>query len=211
MFGMTQTATRAPFGQRSGGAVDDGRIGKAVVLARRRDDCDIGSLPAISAWRLVVADGPQILQRLVERDHVGIFGIEIEQALLVRRRRAVADRLAHHHRTQAGLHRIDRGRPHAAAGGAAGDDQGVDLPAHQPRHQVGAEKAGGVFLHQQAVGRTDVEARIDLDRVGAGLERDHALLLERPDAGVLEVGLVVDHGREDHRDRRARARAPAAD
>src|SRR5262249_44851698 len=92
----------------------------------------------------VVAQGAQVLQRFVERDDVGIFRIEIEQALLVRGARAVADRLAHHHRPQPGLHGIDGGGAHAAAGGAAGDDQGIDALARQPRHQVGAEEAGSI-------------------------------------------------------------------
>ena len=132
-------------------------------------------------------------------DHVGVFGVEVEQALIVRRRRAVADRLAHHHRAEAVLHRVDRGGAHAARGRAAGDDQRVDALVHQAGDQVGAEEARGVFLHQQAVARAHVEAGIDLDRGRAGLERQRALHLDRPEAGILEVAIVVDHGRIDHR------------
>jgi hypothetical protein len=44
----------------------------------------------------------------------------------VRGGRAIADRLAHDHRAEAVLHGIDRRRAHAAAGGAAGDDQRID-------------------------------------------------------------------------------------
>ena len=36
MLGITQTATRAPFGQRSGARSTMAEYGKAVVLARRR-------------------------------------------------------------------------------------------------------------------------------------------------------------------------------
>src|SRR5947199_7546785 len=76
----------------------------------------------------VVADGAHVLQGLVERDHIGVLGVEIEQTLLMGRGRAVADRLAHHHGSQPRLHGINRCGAHAAAGGAADDDHGVDAP-----------------------------------------------------------------------------------
>src|SRR5262249_882848 len=93
------------------------------------------------------------------------------------------------------------GGAHAAARGAAGDDQRIDLPAHQPRGQVGAEEAGGVLLGEQAVTGAEIEPLVDLDAFGPGLERDYALLLERPDADVAEIRIVIHDGRKDDRDR----------
>src|SRR3984893_709837 len=154
-------------------------------------------------WSLcvrLVVDGPQVLQSLFERDHVGVFCVEIEQTLLVRRGRAVADRLAHDHGSQPRLHGINRRGADAAAGGTAGNDDRVDAPAQQPRHKIGPEEARGIFLHQQAVALAKIEPRIDLYTLAVSLQRHDALLLEGPDAGILEIDVVVDHGRKNHRD-----------
>ena len=83
-------------------------------------------------------DGLQILQGLVERDDVGVFSVEIEQTLLVRGHRTVADRLAHYHGTEAVLHRIDGGGADAARRRTAGEDQRVDAPGVEPRQEPGA-------------------------------------------------------------------------
>ena len=69
----------------------------------------------------------------------------------------------------------------------------------KPRHQVGAEEAGSVFLHQQDVVWLHRQPRIDFDRVGAGGERARAFLLERPNAGILDVGFLVHHRGENNR------------
>ena len=89
---------------------------------------------------------------------------------------------------EAVLHRVDRGGAHAARGGAAGDDQAydrvcVDALVHQPRHEVGAEEARGVFLHQQAVGRPHVEALVDLHRLAcrpSSVSVPFILIAQRP-------------------------------
>src|SRR5262245_3310541 len=91
-------------------------------------------------------------------------------------------------------------RTHARRRAAARDDERIDLAADQPWREIRAEETGSVFLHQEPVARPHVETRIDRDAVAAGLKRRDALLLERPDAGVTEVGLVVHDGGEDDRD-----------
>src|SRR5688572_4247549 len=86
MFGMTQTAMRAPFGHCRGGRSTMGKYGKRP--------CSLGT------------SGIQVLQRLRQRDDVRVLGVEVEEALLVRRGRAVAHGLAHHHGPEAVLHRV---------------------------------------------------------------------------------------------------------
>ena len=53
---------------------------------------------ALSARRRqVVAYAAKVMQRFLDGHHVRVFGIEIEQALLVRGSRTITDRLPHHH------------------------------------------------------------------------------------------------------------------
>jgi hypothetical protein len=97
----------------------------------------------------------------------------------------VADRFLDDDRVQAQRARVDGGRAHTAAGGAAGDQQRVHLARHQPRGEIGAEEAGCVLLDQQHLARPAVEALIQLDPLGAfdqpAVRRD----LADPDAGFL--------------------------
>ena len=43
-------------------------------------------------------------------------------------------------------------------------------------------------------------ARVDLDGLCAGAQRRRSLLLQRPDAGIGDIGFVVEDGGEEHRD-----------
>src|SRR3972149_463882 len=88
----------------------------------------------------------EILHRLVDGDHVGVLGLEVEQALLVRRFGAVPHRLADHHGPEPALNGIHRGGPDAPAGGAPGDDERIHAPRVEPGDEVGAEEGRGVLL-----------------------------------------------------------------
>ena len=62
------------------------------------------------------------------------------EALIVRWLGAVTDRLAHDHGPETVLHGIHRRGAHAAACGAAGQNERVDLLGVEPGHQVRAEE-----------------------------------------------------------------------
>jgi hypothetical protein len=64
----------------------------------------------------------------------------------------------------------------------------------EPGHEIGAEEARGIFLDEHCVRVAEIEARIHLPALAVGLERRHALL-QRPDAGILEIGIVVTPSR----------------
>src|SRR6201996_8378948 len=147
----------------------------------------------------IVAELIKIAKRIIQADDVGVFGVEVEQALGVGRSRAVADSLAHHYRPKSVLAGIDRRGAAAAAGRASRDDQGIDTAGEQLRHQIGAEEARSVFLVEQDVALAEVEARIEFPAVTVGLQADYAFHLARPDTGIPDIGLIVAHGREDDR------------
>ncbi len=73
----------------------------------------------------------EILDDLVGGDHVGVFGIEVEQALIVGRLRSIADGFAHDDGPEPDLAGIDRCGADAAAGGASSDDQCIDIVGQQ--------------------------------------------------------------------------------
>jgi len=136
----------------------------------------------------------KIMASIFQAHDVGVLGLEIEKALLVRSQGAVTHAFANHHRTKARLQRVHCGGPHAAAGGAAGNQHRIDAARYQPGNQVGAEKAGGVLLHKPALAGQPGEPGIELDFRCTLSQGHHALLLECPDAGVLQVGIVIGHG-----------------
>ena len=140
-----------------------------------------------------------VLQRFIERDHIRILGVEIKQALCMRGAGAIADGFSHHHRAQPCLTSVDRGSADAPAGSASDKNQRVDPLTQQPRHQIGAEETRRIFLDQEAVAFAEFKSRIDLHAVAVGLQGDNTLLLQRPDASVFQVGIVVYHRGEDDR------------
>src|SRR6266568_4344009 len=75
----------------------------------------------------------QVVEDGLERDHVPVLRVDVEEVSLVRGRTAVADRLARDDRPVAVLEGVDDGRPHAPRRRGPGHDQAV--PA------VGREKA----------------------------------------------------------------------
>ena len=85
-----------------------------------------------SALRLIVSNPAQKPLRLFQRDDVGIFGMQIKQALFVSGDRTIADGFAYDNWPEPVLNRIDGGRAHAAAGRATRNDQGIDATAVEP-------------------------------------------------------------------------------
>ena len=72
---------------------------------------------------------------------------------VVRERRADPDRIPDHDRVQPQRAGVDHGGTDASARRAAGDQQGVDRAADQPRGQIGPEEAGRVALgHNHVLG-----------------------------------------------------------
>src|SRR3972149_257394 len=123
----------------------------AAALPRMRDRTPLTSETAtvrrsLMSFLLVCRPSPpgfqpgEILHRLVDGDHVGVLGLEGEQALLVRRFGAVPHRLADHHGPEPALNGIHRGGPDAPAGGAPGDDERIHAPRVEPGDEVGAEE-----------------------------------------------------------------------
>src|SRR5262249_19333514 len=67
----------------------------------------------------------QVLEDVVDGDHVPVLRVDVVEVGLVRGRVAVADRLARHDHPVAVLECVQRRRAHAARGGRAGDDDSV--------------------------------------------------------------------------------------
>ena len=76
-----------------------------------------------------------VVERLLERDDVGVLRLDVEQVRLVRRLRPVADALARHERRLAVLEQVDRGRADAAARRRAAEDHRVDALRDQDRRR----------------------------------------------------------------------------
>jgi hypothetical protein len=71
------------------------------------------------------------------------------------------------------------------------------MAAVEARDQIGAEEAGRIFLKEQAVASGNGQPWIDFMTVGLGGQRCAALLLERPDAGIAQIDIVVTYSREN--------------
>src|SRR4051794_36364295 len=74
----------------------------------------------------------EVVEGLAQRHHVGVLLLEVEQRLVVRRRRAVADRLANHDRAEPELNGVNGARTNAPARGAPREDQRIHPGADQP-------------------------------------------------------------------------------
>ena len=117
--------------------------------------------------------------------------MQVEQTLLMRGFRSVPDGLANYHWPKTVLHGIHRSGPHAAACGATGDDHGVHPTRDQPGKQVSPKEARCVFLRQQCIAGTEMQARIELDRLGACAQCLGTALLQCPDTRVRQISMVV--------------------
>ena len=119
----------------------------------------------------------------------------------MRARVAVADRLADHQRHEPVLQRVDRGRPDAAAGAHAGDDDRVHAQRVQRRGEGGAEEGAGVLLddHDLVLARHDL--RHDLAERAARHEVTQRGDLADEQPAVDPVPVVLDPGVQ-HRDGR---------
>lgn len=71
-------------------------------------------------------NGRQVVDHFLLGDHVGVFGVEIEQVGLVDLRVTISAGIAHDDGNEAVLAGVDRGGSNASAGGDAGVDQRVD-------------------------------------------------------------------------------------
>ena len=124
-----------------------------------------------------MADGLEIVQSLVERHDVGIFGVEVEQALLVRR----TERSPTASRTTIGR------KPFCTASTAVARTQpdvvqpvmisvSMRRPFRRGTRSVPKKQEAYFFTSRMSFG-CHREPRIDLDRLGACGERARALCL----------------------------------
>ena len=93
---------------------------------------------------------------------------------------------------------IDAGCPHAAAGGEAGDDQGVDAPACQRRGERGAEKGARILFGDDELVVPDVEAGGPCAQRAPCQEMPQRLRL-LIEAAAVQGMLMVDDIGVDHR------------
>lgn len=132
---------------------------------------------------------------------VRIFGVHVEKVCFVRRRVAVAHRIAHHGGDEAVGHGVNAARPDTAAGGKARQDRVVDAEARQRRGERRAEEGARILLRDHEL----VFPR--LKSLGPGAER--AAFAEMAQGQGLFIkaaavdGLrVIELAGEDHGDSR---------
>jgi ribosomal protein L15 len=119
----------------------------------------------------------------------------------VRRRVAVADRIAHHQRHESMLAGIDRRRAHAAGRGHAGDQQRVYSERMQSLREPGFEERAGVLLGEHGLRRQRLEpfAECSEFRMPAALEARERGELAEEHAAVAAARFIGDI-RVHHRD-----------
>src|SRR5919109_2386108 len=82
----------------------------------------------------------QVTEGGLERNHIGIFGLHVEEVDLVRGLSPIEHTLLHDHHLEVVGECVHDGGPHAAAGGGACDQEGVHLELVQITHEGGAEE-----------------------------------------------------------------------
>src|SRR5207344_833916 len=94
----------------------------------------------------IVRQSTDVVERLFERNHVGILHRHVEQINLVRSLAAVENTLFDHRDFQVIGERVDDTGAHAAAGGGAAHQQTVGADFSQHAHERRAEKSAGLLL-----------------------------------------------------------------
>src|SRR5690625_2524635 len=91
---------------------------------------------------------PEVVDRRLLVDDLGIFRLQVEQVRLVRFRPTVTHRVADHERDEPVLQRIDRARPDAPAGADPDDHHRVRAHRVERCHQWCAEERARILLDQ---------------------------------------------------------------
>ena len=139
----------------------------------------------------------KIAQRLRERNDIRVLCVEVEQTLGMRRSRTIAYRFVHDDGPEPILACVHCGCPDTAAGGGACEQDGVCSKRRQPGEKVGSKKARRVLLVQHAIRGSAVESFIQMMTVSFCHETGRPLLLDRADARVTHLRVVVANGREE--------------
>ena len=128
---------------------------------------------------------------------VGVFLADVEQIGRMRPERAVADAVGRNDQPEIQAHRVDGAGAHAAAGRAAGEDDGVDaLRRETPARWVPKKAEACVLRMTSSPGRgaSAVDHLAGMRLLGQVAEARHLLA---PDAAVRAVVGIDDAGEDD--------------
>ena len=92
--------------------------------------------------------------RLVDRDHVAVLRVDVQQRPVVGVDRPVRHALARHQHAVAVLERVDGRRPHAARGGRTGDEHRVAARLAEHLVELRAEERGREELDEHRLLRS---------------------------------------------------------
>src|SRR5712692_10297757 len=118
--------------------------------------------------------GIQLLQMVedgLERDHVPVLLVDVEEVSVVRSGVAVGDRLARDDRAIAVLEGVDHRRAHAPRGRGPRHDQAVAAVRREKAGERRPVERRGEELVQYRLVRERRDPRVDLDPAAARLER----------------------------------------
>src|SRR6185436_8030863 len=135
----------------------------------------------------------------LERDDLGILGLQIEQIRFVRPGGAVADGIAHDKRYESMLDSVDGSRAHAAAGRHSGNQERVDTERSQCGGERRSEECARILLrdHDLAALRANARSKLTERRARAALEDFQRGHFAEEHAAVATAILVSEIGMQD--------------
>src|SRR5215213_11560788 len=178
---LSRVSERAQFYSRAEGS--------ATKLREKR--CSAGSR---------CANRLQVIKRVSNRGHIAVLGVYVVEVRFVGVGVAVAYGFAWDYGAEAVLEGVDGGRPDAAGGGCAGDDEGVHACGGEEAGEARAEEARGEELVEDGLRLFGGYAGVDLGPAGSGLKGEERWHLVYKGCGREFVRFAVGDGREDDGD-----------